>query len=52
MYKLMKDTEGREVTNTVIRISDLACIPFDPNNKDYKAYLAWLAEDNEPLPAE
>ena len=26
-------------------------IPFDPSNTDYQAYLAWLAEGNEPMPA-
>ena len=25
---------------------------FDDNNTDYQAYLKWLAEGNEPLPAE
>jgi hypothetical protein len=28
------------------------CIPFDPDNTNYQEYLAWLAEGNEPLPAD
>jgi hypothetical protein len=46
MYKLTNEA------NQVKRISDTAFIPFDPSNTDYQAYLAWLDEGNEPLPAD
>ena len=39
-------------SSSVIRTTDGACIPFDPDNTDYQAYLKWVAEGNEPLPAD
>lgn len=51
MYKLAKDPLS-QVQNQVIRTTDNACIPFDPANTDYQAYLKWLEEGNTPIPAE
>ena len=51
MYKLYFSNLEKKVTS-VIRISDGACIPFDPANTDYQAYLKWLEEGNQPLPAD
>jgi hypothetical protein len=36
--------------NMVLRVSDQAFIPFDPDNVDYQDYLAWLDEGNQPNP--
>jgi len=52
MYKLCKPIwEGAEASS-VFRLSDGACIPFDPANTDYQQYLAWLAESNTPEAAD
>lgn len=51
MYKQYKLPNG-ELAKGIIRISDGAYIPFDPENIDYQAYLKWLEEGNTPLPAE
>ena len=40
------------ISNVVMRIEDRACIPFDPANTDYQAYLKWLEEGNTPAPAD
>ena len=49
MYKLAKDKDGEIVS--IVR-QDGACIPFDPDNTDYQAYLKWLDEGNTPQPAD
>ena len=36
----------------VQRLADNAFIPFDPANMDYVAYLKWLEEGGQPLPAD
>jgi len=51
MYKLSEPNRIGVITS-VLRLSDGACIPFDPDNTDYQKYLKWLAEGNEPEPAD
>jgi hypothetical protein len=51
MYKLLKSYSTQTI-NAVIRTDDGLCIPFDPANTDYQAYLKWLDEGITPLPAD
>jgi hypothetical protein len=52
MYQQVKPPfEGAE-TKGIKRLSDNAFIPFAQDNTDYQAYLAWVAEGHEPLPAD
>jgi len=50
-YKLKTAIFTNEV-NAVLHIDKGMHIPLDPANTDYQEYLEWLAEGNEPLPAD
>ena len=46
-YSLVKLNFGE-----IILRSDGVSIPTDPANTDYQQYLAWVAEGNQPEPAD
>ena len=50
-YKKLPDYQGNSV-KTILRLPDYAYIPFSPDNTDYQEYLEWVAEGNEPEPAD
>jgi hypothetical protein len=56
MYRLTPEqitTNGENLGVVgVFRLSDNAFVPFAAANTDYQEYLEWLAEGNEPLPAD
>jgi hypothetical protein len=50
-YMQVWDTIQNKVSDQMIlRVDDQAWIPFDPDNVDYQAYLAWLDEGHQPTP--
>jgi hypothetical protein len=51
MYQQLPDQFGQPA-QCIKRLSDNAFIPFDNQNTDYVAYLAWCAEGNVPTPAD
>jgi hypothetical protein len=52
MYKLSPLSWNETEYSSVINLERMCVIPFDPANTDYQAYLKWVSEGNEPLPAE
>ncbi len=48
-YRLISSLAG---TDVIQRIEDATFIPSDLAKTSYQEYLAWLAEGNEPLPAD
>ena len=51
MYQQLPDTYAGPAQG-IKRLADNAFIPMAEDNTDYQQYLAWLAEGNEPLPAD
>ena len=45
-YKLINDTLTGNPIDFILRKEDKAQIPKDELNRDYQAYLAWVAEGN------
>jgi hypothetical protein len=53
MYKLLKDFRTGEVYGAnKIEPNTMLSFLFNPDNTDYQAYLKWVSEGNEPLPAD
>lgn len=48
MYKLYPDFQGQKI-KAVQRLSDNACIPFDPANTDYQNFKAQINADEAQL---
>jgi hypothetical protein len=52
MYKLVSSFIIGQPSECVMKIDTRTFIPFDESNRDYQAYLKWLAEGNTPEPAD
>jgi hypothetical protein len=53
MYKQIKNTVmGGLNENGILRLSDNAFIPFDPDNTDAQVFAKWLKDGGIPDPAE
>jgi hypothetical protein len=52
MYKLLNNRNGQPFAVLKTEEGLLTSIPFDPDNTDYQAYLKFLEEGGQPLPAD
>lgn len=52
MYKLLTKPFPNAQYESVLRLDDGSVIPMVQPNTDYQAYLKWLSEGNQPLPAD
>lgn len=52
MYKLPQLSFNQVEHSCVIRTTDGACIPFDPDNMDFVEYNKWLEKGNTPEQAD
>jgi hypothetical protein len=53
-YTLVRDpfTNTEDSLKRQDEDGNVAIVPVTEDNRDYKEYLEWLAEGNEPLPAD
>lgn len=52
MYKQLKDQLSNLRTDCILRLDDMATIPFDPANTDAQQFKIWLQEGNIPTSAD
>jgi hypothetical protein len=52
IYQLYKTCDGQDGAMTTKDNGSTVSFIFDPANTDYQEYLKWVAEGNEPLPAD